>query len=356
MTITPGRRAVALSGGLLVMTLVGSTAAAAAAKPVTAAPRTALGQPVTFGIQPSGPRKPDLRPDFSYSATKGAVARDYVAVSNYTGAPLTLRVYASDAFNNSDGGFDLLAASKAPTDVGSWVRLGKTVLTLPGQSRTILPFTLAIPANAEPGDHAGGIVASLSTVRTDAKGNRIRVDLRVGARIYLRVAGPLHPKIIVSRMTSAYHGTLNPFGAGSVTLTYTLRNVGNIRLGLRQAAQVYNFLGSAHAQGLRNLRELLPGNAWTVTTVLPGVAPGFLSSANVTADLVSLPGNVDPALPSVAHTGSLWTVPWTLLAIVLVLIAGGVAVILLRRRRKRSRGDTTPPPTVKKAATRTALP
>src|SRR5262249_8376221 len=141
-------------------------------------------QRATFGIRPSGANGPDNRPVFTYGATPGAAVTGPTQVSNASEGPLPLRVYASDAFNPRAGGFDLLAAGKKPVDVGAWVKVDQENVTVPGRGRSIVPFTLTIPANATPGDHAGGIVASLTTLQTNAKGDKVSVDQRVGARIY----------------------------------------------------------------------------------------------------------------------------------------------------------------------------
>src|SRR5262245_31737385 len=83
---------------------VGTASAAGRASSPPAAPHGRT----TFGIQPSGAKKPDQRPNLSYSVTPGAALRDYVAVWNYGTKPLTLRLYGGDAFITADGGFDVL--------------------------------------------------------------------------------------------------------------------------------------------------------------------------------------------------------------------------------------------------------
>src|SRR5262245_35773525 len=80
----------------------------AAPPPPAARPSAAPHGRTTFGIQPSGAKKPDQRPNLSYSVTPGAALRDYIAVWNYGTAPITLRLYGGDAFITADGGFDVL--------------------------------------------------------------------------------------------------------------------------------------------------------------------------------------------------------------------------------------------------------
>ncbi|MGW3953459.1 hypothetical protein ACWEKM_21665 [Streptomyces sp. NPDC004752] len=293
----------------------------------------------TFGIQPSGAKKPDQRPNLSYSVTPGAALRDHLAVWNYGTEPITLRLYGGDGLITADGGFDVLAANKKSTAVGSWVKLGKERVTVPRRSHVIVPFTLAVPQNVTPGDHAGGIVASLSATRTDAKGNKVKVDQRVGARIYLRVAGKLDARLSVDGPHTTYHGTLNPFGTGSATVTYTVRNTGNVRLGAHQVVRVSDlFGGDARMRKPRDIPELLPGSALTFTASATGVLPTVRDTATVTVDPVPVRGDVPPPVrPRVTASADFWAVPWTVLGLI-VLVVVGVVVFFVRRRLRRRRG------------------
>ncbi|MCF3133793.1 DUF916 domain-containing protein [Streptomyces olivochromogenes] len=324
---------------LAVLPATAGSASAAASTPA-ARPSAAPHGRTTFGIQPSGAKKPDQRPNLSYSVTPGAALRDHIAVWNYGTKPITLRLYGGDAFITADGGFDVLAAGKKSTAVGSWVKLGKGKVTVPRRSRVIVPLTLTVPRSATPGDHAGGIVASLSATRTDAKGNKVRVDQRVGARIYLRVSGKLTPRLAVDGPHTDYHGTLNPFGTGSATVTYTVRNTGNVRLGARQVLRVSDlFGGGATVRGPRDIAELLPGSALTFTASATGVLPTVRDTATVTVDPVPVRGDVPPPVrPRVTAAAGFWAVPWTVLGLVLILLTAVTVNLVRRRRRRRGAG------------------
>jgi hypothetical protein len=302
---------------------------------VSAAPQ-AVAAPATFGVRPATAQAPDNRSAFTYSATPGAVVRDHVAVSNVATEPVTLRVYASDAFNTPDGGFDLLAAGREPVDVGKWSVLERGEVQIPARSTAIVPFTLTIPGNATPGDHTGGIVASLTTEAAGADGQRVAVEQRVGARIYLRVSGDLRPELIVEDLTADYAGAL--FGRGDTTVTYVVRNTGNVRLGGKQKVRVETpWAAGVDAPGLADLPELLPGNTFRVTATVPGLLPAGWLDALVQVEPVAPPGTEPPA--AVAASVTVAAVPW-LLVIVLLLV---LAYVVFRRVR-RSRGRVRPEP------------
>jgi hypothetical protein len=299
----------------------------------------------TFGVRPATATAPDERPAFSYSATPGARVTDHVAVSNIAENPVTLTVYASDAFNTAEGGFDVLASSKAPVDVGAWTTVETAEVTIPGRSVRIVPFTVTIPQNATPGDHVGGIVAALTTDATTGDGQRVAVEQRVGARVYLRVSGPLQPVLSIEDLAVDYDGTF--FGRGQTRVSYTVRNPGNVRLSGAQHVTVETPWGATYqAEGVPAVKELLPGNTMVYTVVVPEVLPAGWLTATVLVEPVA-PPNTDPAPAPVDASATAAAVPWLLIAALALLIL--LAVLVWRRRGRGPRPSDTPAPKLPEA-------
>jgi hypothetical protein len=290
----------------------------------------------TFGIQPATAKGVDNRDSFAYEATGGAIKTDYVAITNYSTAPLQLHLYATDAYNTADGGFTVLPSTTKPRDIGLWVSFGENFLTVPAKTTDILPFILRVPENATPGDHTGGIMVSLTTIAAGAKGSQIAVESRVGARLAVRVPGALHAQLTVTNVSVDYHNTINPFGDGSATVSYIVNNTGNVRLAGTQAVRVTSLFGGSELSApIAAVKELLPGNSMRVVTQVSGVLPSFTSTVRITVVPVAFPGDLDPAFSSVERTATMLTIPWPLIILLLLLAAG---VFLLWRRRRRS-GD-----------------
>jgi hypothetical protein len=135
---------------------------------------------VTFGIAPASATGPNGRSYLSYGVTPGAVLRDYVALLNYSPVPLSLQVYVTNASETPNGGFGLLPAGHSVTGVGAWVSLPPVDSTVrvnaktsSGPGRLVVPLTVAVPDNATPGDHVGGVVVSLRTIGTNASGQNV---------------------------------------------------------------------------------------------------------------------------------------------------------------------------------------
>lgn len=295
----------------------------------------------SWQLSPTGadPNEPGGRPFLSYTLAPGASVNDSVTLWNYSNVELQFRVYATDAFNTEIGGFDLLTGDKKPVDLGAWVRMSFETVAVPPLSKLDIPFTLTLPTDARPGDHAAAILASSMGEGTDEQGKLVTVDRRTGSRMYLRVAGPESPALTVDSIYSVYHASPNPFG-GSVDVTYTIRNTGNIRLAARQTVSLKSPLGNVMKQAKpEDVPELLPGAAITLKARFDGVAATFRVSAVVRLEPIPAAGTELSVAP-MARSGGAWAVPWSVLAAIAV-------IMLLRRTVRRRRGDgevTSPEP------------
>jgi len=311
---------------------------------------------VTFGVQPATPdsqgvMRPDIRPFLYYVAGAGATITDHVAILNYSNRPLRLAVYSTDALNDDKGGFALLPGSTKPSDAGSWASIGtsRQTVTVPARTKSstgqesygfvIVPFTVKVPANASPGDHVAGVLASLVTGGDPGQQANVKLDQRVGTRMFIRVAGKLAPGIAVENVSAHYTGSLNPIAKGSATVTFTVANRGNVKLGGRLKVDVTGLLGRTASISLPDLPLLLPGNAIDLTVQVLDVVPQIRNTATVTLTPLKLQGDSDPDLPDVTGSAAFWAVPWMLVALLLLMILLGW-YLWHRRRRDISDSDT----------------
>lgn len=277
------------------------------------------------------------RSSFSYTVNPGAEVKDTMVVANRGKTPLTLAVYAADGFTTDTGQLDLLPKEKKSVGIGAWVHAARSSVTIrPGKSANV-PFTAAIPDNATPGDYAGGILSSLKQ-SDEAEG--INVDRRLGIKIKLRVSGALKPTLAVENLHTDFNGSLNPFGTGDATVTYTIHNTGNAILSAKQGVSLSGPFGwlKKDAGAVAAPPELLPGESWPVKVAVHDVRPGVSLTATVklTPLLTDASGSTTP-LKVVEATAHGWAVPWTLLLLVVLVIAAAVGSYLLRRRNRARR-------------------
>jgi hypothetical protein len=332
---------VRLLAGAAVAATVALTAGSAAATPQGSPPTANPNPNAVFGIGPSNGKTVDGRPYFYFLASPGAVLHDYVAVADIGAKPLSLTVYPSDATNGDDGTFDFPPAAQKSTEVGTWLTLttpsGTDKLSLHSQRTAFLPFTLRVPADAPPGDHAGALIASVQGEAKNKQGQLVHIDQRIAVRVFIRVAGPLHPRLAIENLHVTYHGTLNPVGSGSAVVTYTVHNVGNVKLGAKQAVDVSGWFGThASATNPPQVPLLLPGGKVDERVVVTGVFPTFRATATVTLTALALPSDSNPSAGPWSASATFWAIPWTLLLLLILIVLG----TLFRewRQRQRARG------------------
>jgi hypothetical protein len=307
---------------------------AAGAAPPAGSPARAPDGDVAWGVRPAGPDgKPDARTHYTLQSVPGGTVVDRALVTNVSKTAVTFAVYGTDAFNPPEGQFDLLSADRKPTDIGLWMVFASNTVTIPAGASVAVPFKVVVPPTATPGDHAGGVVVSLQTAGagTDKK---VDVDTRVAVRVYLRVPGNLRPKLGVGPVEVHYHGATNPFGRGSVDVSYTVSNPGNIRLQSHPTLTVSGPFGNVLAKLTpKDLPELLPSGNVTYNTTIEHVFPqGPLTVKVSLAPFTDPLQPVGQTIPAAAGEGYLWAVPWTLLALIVVVLA---ALVLLWWRRRR---------------------
>ena len=260
---------------------------------------TAPPEGVTWGVEPvdtgSGPRE-----SFEYSVDPGTQIDDIFVIINSGTVAADFRVYATDAVNDFEtGGLGLLPADEAPDDLGSWITTDVSEIRLEPGTQARVPFTLLIPSDASPGDHAAGIIAS-SLTTGEQGGQAVVLDQRVGARVNLRVSGPIATDVDASGLVSTFSPSVNPFAPGTMTVDYAVANNGNVRLDVTQKIDIVGpfgiHLGEITPEPVENL---LPGQSTHVTADVTGV--GALALA--WSDIVLTPGPVGSAAKPDAAAG-----------------------------------------------------
>jgi hypothetical protein len=216
---------------------------------------------------------------------------------------------------------------------------------------------MAVPSNATPGDHAGGIVAVNAATEgvQEQDGVTIGIKRAVGTRIYTRVQGPLSPSMSITDVSIGVteKAQVPFFQQGRALITYTVVNTGNTRLSADQAVRITGLFGQTLAQPtLPRAPELLPGGEMTLVQEWDSV-PAF-NQANVRVEMVAVDAQAGNAIA--AGDATVWLVPWFfLLAVAILAVLVWLAVRWSRRRSTVAPASTlgvagTPFPTLDSAA------
>jgi hypothetical protein len=330
----------ALGVAAVAIVLLGAVPAGAVDGPNEPAPPGSGNYLESWALAPTGtdPSQPSSRPNLTYTVDKGASVKDSVSLWNYSDVQLTFHIYSTDAYNNATGEFTLLPGDIKPKNAGTWFTMQTNYVTVAPRTRVDIPFTLTVPADATPGDHIAGIVASVPTGSTIRPGQQAIIDRRTGSRAYVRVNGPVNPSLAVENLSTVYHGSFNPLD-GSLDVSWTLRNAGNIRLGARQKVSITDIFGrELDSRAGKLIQELLPGNAVRLHEHFTGVPATFRVGANVKVTPTEPVGAAGTPPAAETYGSKTWAIPWTLLLLLLL------ALLLWRLyRRYRDSRQASPP-------------
>ncbi|MEO6701598.1 MAG: hypothetical protein ABI140_16265 [Jatrophihabitantaceae bacterium] len=337
-------RLLVISAAIIAATAPAALAAGSSSPsaPATAGAKPPAAKQASFGIGPASVKKLDGRPFLNYLSSPGGKLSDHVAVINLDTRPVTLKLYVAAAQNESDGSIGYAPAKAVPTDAAAWISIappgGGNSLRIAARSTVIVPITLAVPNNATPGDHAAGVIASLTSKVKGKSGQLVDFEQRIAVRTYLRVSGPLRPALTIEQLHAGYHGNLNPIGRGRLTVSYRLHNTGNVKLGGRQLVKVTGLLGATGSSKVADVGLLLPGSSVLVRVAVNRITPTLWMHGKVTIKSLQSEGDVNPPIADVSTSTTFWAVPWTLIGTV-----GLLAVVLILLWRRRRRPSASPP-------------
>ncbi|MFF0224508.1 DUF916 domain-containing protein [Streptomyces sp. NPDC004629] len=270
------------------------------------------------------------RPYFPLFADPGQRIADKVVVANKTAEPRTFRLYAADAYNTArDGGFAVRSPGERMRGVGAWARPARSRITVPGHGTVTVPFTLRVPADAEPGDHPGALVAIEERIEPGAGAVALGVRRAVGARVYLRVSGPALPALAVERVRISHHQPLVPgLGDSTAVISYTLHNTGKVTLDPQVELGVRGLFGrTLLARDLTGLpAELLPGQRVRLTAPWRNAPQLDWGKVTLTAHATGTRQSASAAFLAL---------PWLVVAVAAAVAAAGVT-LLVRARRNRA--------------------
>jgi hypothetical protein len=278
---------------------------------------------VSWSLAPATPEGPDGRSWVEQDAAPGETVTEHLALRNLGTTATTFILTAADGYFTDTGRFSMLQAGDTSVGAGTWISVAPDVAVEPGAT-VVVPFTVTVPENATPGDHAAGIAASIVSSGTTSDGTRVGVESRVGFRVITQVEGALAPALAVDDLSADYSPSFNLFTPGEVAIRYTAENAGNTQLTVGETVG-----GATTARG-----DLFPGETRAVVVEPTAAWPLGLVTMEVVVE-ATVPGDDGLAVAPVTTTVTFWAMPWLHLA-TLAGIAVVVAALVFARRRSRA--------------------
>jgi hypothetical protein len=219
------------------------------------------GQPL-ISIQPAhiDPNHPISRAYFIFNAKPGTHIQSAVRVINSGAATGNATLYGTDATTGATSGAVYLDRTVRSQDVGSWLTLGESSVTLtPGQSIQV-PFEVTIPKNVRSGEHLGGIGMEVKPLGDKpefiGKGNNVQILTRTLTVIAVEVILPgAHSEALSASGVQA--GGQN----GYQSLQIALHNTGTMMFKSSGTLQVMDQYGALLQTLLLKLDTFLPATS-----------------------------------------------------------------------------------------------
>lgn len=147
------------------------------------------------------PKNPRTKSIFVYILNPGEEKQDGVRIVNNSDKPKTIEVYATDSEIASGGSFACKQKVDAKNQVGDWIKLDKTELTLGPISSEVVRFTITTPDQVSVGEHNGCIVIQEKTEEHQAEENGVQLSFRSALRVAVTIPGDIHKDIEFSDIT-----------------------------------------------------------------------------------------------------------------------------------------------------------
>jgi hypothetical protein len=205
--------------------LVTAVLCVASAAPALAQLTSSAGDVPTVGMTPTETRRDDPNSGqwFVFRLAPGETGQTKARIINTASVPQTVRLYLADLTFGSDG--TAAIPEGPPHDVGLWGKFDVETVTLAPKQEARYPFSLSVPAGAEPGDHVGVVVAESAAASSDP--SAIKVIKRIATRLYVTVPGDATKSFSLMKVTKKLTSTWWP---KRIEVTTLLRNTGRVRI------------------------------------------------------------------------------------------------------------------------------
>ncbi|MBB6348987.1 hypothetical protein FHU36_005532 [Nonomuraea muscovyensis] len=272
----------------------------------------------------------------------GSVIRRRVEVSNTTGSPRRLSLYAAAA-EVRDRRFRF-APGRTPNELSTWTTANRREVSLAPHARSTATITIRVPDDAAPGERYAVIWAEATDPAPPGGG--VALVHRVGIRVYLSVGrgNPPGPAFTIDSLAA------QRTPAGQQAVLAQVHNTGGRALDLSGDLRLSNGPGSLRAGPFKvqTGTTLAPGDVGSVTAVLDTRLPDgpWLARIQLASGLTKGAAEATITFPAAAGTAQAVKAEMdTGASDVIVIITGIVMAVLVtgalllrragRRRRER---------------------
>ena len=146
-----------------------------------------------------------------------------VELANVGDAAIAVRTYASDVYTIINGGFGARLRDEPQTGTTLWLDYPTDVLQLPAGEGIRRTFTVAVPADTEPGEYITSLILENDEPIRGSGDVALDQVVRQATAVVVTVPGPRTPALVIG---AASHKVV----ADKSVVAVALENTGNVRL------------------------------------------------------------------------------------------------------------------------------
>jgi CheY-like chemotaxis protein len=280
----------------------------------------------------------------------GTVIKRRIEVSNTTTASAHVMLYAAAA--GIEKGSFLGAAGNTANDLSTWTSVDPGEPDVPAGGKLMATVTIAVPADAAPGEQYGVVWAE--TRSAPSAGGGVTQVSRVGIRLYVSVGpgGAPAAKFTIDTLTAERSAS------GAPTVVASVHNTGGRALDMNGTLDLRGGPGglSAGPFPAKLGTTLAIGATERVTITLDKALPAGPWDAEITLRSGMVEGSVSATItfPAAGSSEAVTTTPaasvWPKAAVAIVVVGVGVALALMLFRRRRRALLTSPRPATPQGA------
>lgn len=195
-------------------------------------------------------------PVFELSANPGESINNKIRVTNLSDSPKVIFV---DKRNftalGEEGGVDLTEEGEEDSSysLASWISVNQESATIPSRGSVVFDFTIAVPANAEPGGHFGSLIFKTEPNPVEGQSGAA-IGQEIGSLLLVKVAGDIKEEASVA----SFKASKNVYESGTPTLVTRVKNTGNVHFKPRGKITINNMFGREVATLQLEERNVLP--------------------------------------------------------------------------------------------------
>jgi hypothetical protein len=249
-------------------------------------------------------------PVFELSANPGESIKNSIRVTNLGDTPQQVFVDRRNFTALGEEGGVGLTEEETSFSLATWISVDKEEVVIPAKESATFEFTVAVPANAEPGGHFGSLVFKTKPGELKEGQAGSSVGQEVGALLLVKIAGDIKEDASIA----SFRAVKGFYEKGPITFETRTENKGNVHIKPRGTITITNMFGREVGKVQLDERNVLPGAIRKVETVWDDSGLRF---GRYTATL-SLVYGADGTIATAST--SIFIFPYKLVSVVLVVL------------------------------------